>query len=55
MARANGFGSFTQAEYARRLAGVRLDDFGTISESFIVTDRGGEHLCDVAHELIVIG
>ncbi|RWB07813.1 MAG: M24 family metallopeptidase [Mesorhizobium sp.] len=37
------------------MAGVWLDDFGiAISESFVVTDRGGERLCDVARELIVI-
>lgn len=36
-------------------SGVWLDDFGVaISESFAVTDRGGERLCDVARELIVI-
>ncbi|WP_246684341.1 M24 family metallopeptidase [Mesorhizobium sp. M5C.F.Ca.ET.164.01.1.1] len=37
------------------MAGVWLDDFGiAISESFVVTDRGGERLCDVARQLIVI-
>ncbi|MER9296456.1 M24 family metallopeptidase [Mesorhizobium sp. M0621] len=37
------------------MAGVWLDDFGiAISESFVVTDRGGERLCDVTRELIVI-
>ena len=37
------------------MAGVWLDDFGiAISESFVVTDRGGERLCDLARELIVI-
>lgn len=36
-------------------SGIWLDDFGVaISESFAVTDRGGERLCDVARELIVI-
>jgi ectoine hydrolase len=36
-------------------SGVWLEDFGVaISESFAVTDRGGERLCDVARELIVI-
>jgi ectoine hydrolase len=36
-------------------AGLWLEGFGVaISESFIVTDRGGERLCDVARELIVI-
>jgi ectoine hydrolase len=37
------------------MAGVWLDDFGiSISESFVVTERGGERLCDVPRELIVI-
>jgi ectoine hydrolase len=37
------------------MAGVWLDDFGiAISESFVVAERGGERLCDVARELIVI-
>ena len=37
------------------MAGVWLADFGiAISESFVVTERGGERLCDVARELIVI-
>jgi ectoine hydrolase len=37
------------------MAGVWLADFGVaISESFVVTERGGERLCDVARELIVI-
>jgi ectoine hydrolase len=37
------------------MAGVWLDDFGVaISESFVVTERGGERLCDVPRELIVI-
>lgn len=37
------------------MSGVWLDDWGVaISESFVVTDRGGERLCDVARELIVI-
>lgn len=36
-------------------SGVWLQDFGVaISESFVVTDTGGERLCDVARELIVI-
>lgn len=36
-------------------SGVWLADFGVaISESFVVTDTGGERLCDVARELIVI-
>jgi len=36
-------------------SGVWLEDFGVaISESFVVTDKGGERLCDVARELIVI-
>lgn len=36
-------------------SGVWLKDFGVaISESFVVTDTGGERLCDVARELIVI-
>lgn len=36
-------------------AGLWLEDFGVaISESFVVTDKGGERLCDVARELIVI-
>jgi Xaa-Pro aminopeptidase len=36
-------------------SGMWLDDFGAaISEPFIVTDNGGERLCDVARELIVI-
>ncbi|WP_425484094.1 M24 family metallopeptidase [Allomesorhizobium camelthorni] len=37
------------------MAGVWLDDFGiSISESFVITERGGERLCDVPRELIVI-
>ena len=37
------------------MAGVWLDDFGVaISESFVVTERGGERLCDVTRDLIVI-
>ena len=37
-------------------SGVWLEDFGAaISEPIIVTDEGGERLCDVARELIVIG
>ena len=36
-------------------SGVWLEDFGVaISESFVVTDKGGERLTDVARELIVI-
>jgi ectoine hydrolase len=36
-------------------AGLWLKDFGVaISESFVVTDKGGERLCDVARELIVV-
>ncbi|HTN98717.1 MAG TPA: M24 family metallopeptidase [Nordella sp.] len=36
-------------------SGVWLKDFGVaISESFVVTHTGGERLCDVARELIVI-
>ncbi len=36
-------------------AGLWLQDWGVaISESFIVTDKGGERLCDVARKLIVI-
>ncbi len=36
-------------------AGLWLEGFGVaISESFVVTDNGGERLCDVARELIVI-
>lgn len=36
-------------------SGVWLDDFGAaVSEPFIVTEQGGERLCDVARELIVI-
>jgi ectoine hydrolase len=35
--------------------GVWLDEIGAaVSEPFIVTDAGGERLCDVARELIVI-
>lgn len=50
----SGDGRFTEAEYANRLAGVWLADFGVaISESFVVTERGGERLRDVARELIV--
>lgn len=37
-------------------AGLWLENNGVaISESFIVGDKGGERLCDVARELIVIG
>ena len=36
-------------------SGVWLDNFGAaVSEPFVVTDRGGERLCDVRRELIVI-
>jgi ectoine hydrolase len=36
-------------------AGLWLKDFGVaISESFVVSERGGERLCDVARELIAI-
>jgi ectoine hydrolase len=36
-------------------AGLWLSDFGVaISESFVVTPKGGDRLCDVARELIVI-
>ena len=36
-------------------SGVWLEDFGAaISEPFVVTDRGGERLSNVARELIVI-
>ena len=36
-------------------AGLWLQDWGVaISESFVVTDKGGERLCDVARRLIVI-
>ncbi len=36
-------------------SGVWLDDFGAaVSEPFVVTDRGGERLCDTSRELIVI-
>jgi ectoine hydrolase len=36
-------------------AGLWLQEWGVaISESFIVTDKGGERLCDVARKLIVI-
>ncbi len=36
-------------------SGVWLEDFGVaISESFVVTDKGGERLCDVARGLIVL-
>lgn len=36
-------------------SGIWLDDFGAaISESFIVTENGGERLCNVKRELIVI-
>jgi len=36
-------------------SGIWLDDFGAaISESIIITDKGGERLCDVARELTII-
>ncbi|MFQ5983557.1 MAG: M24 family metallopeptidase, partial [Woeseiaceae bacterium] len=36
-------------------SGVWLEKFGaSISESIVVTERGGERLCDVARELIVL-
>jgi len=36
-------------------SGVWLSDWGVaISESFIVTEKGGERLCDAPRELIVI-
>ena len=36
-------------------SGIWLDDFGAaISESLVVTDQGGERLCDVERTLIVI-
>ena len=36
-------------------AGLWMKDFGVaISESFVVSERGGDRLCDVARELIVI-
>ncbi len=36
-------------------SGMWLENFGAaVSEPFIVTEQGGEHLCDVARELIVI-
>jgi ectoine hydrolase len=36
-------------------AGLWMKDFGiAISESFVVSERGGDRLCDVARELIVI-
>jgi ectoine hydrolase len=36
-------------------SGVWLDDFGAaISEPFVVTEKGGERLCDAPRELIVI-
>ncbi|MGX9144669.1 M24 family metallopeptidase [Mesorhizobium sp. 128a] len=36
-------------------SGVWLDDFGAaVSESFVVTPKGGERLCDVERRLIVI-
>jgi ectoine hydrolase len=36
-------------------SGVWLETIGAaVSEPFIVTENGGEHLCDVPRELIVI-
>ncbi len=36
-------------------SGVWLEDFGAaVSEPIIVTDRGGERLCNVARELVVV-
>ncbi|MGI9301319.1 MAG: M24 family metallopeptidase [Gammaproteobacteria bacterium] len=36
-------------------SGMWMDDHGAaISESFVVTDNGGERLCDVARELIIV-
>ncbi len=36
-------------------SGVWLDDFGAaVSEPFVVTDKGGERLCHVRRELIVV-
>ena len=36
-------------------SGMWLENFGAaVSEPFIVTEQGGEHLCNVARELIVI-
>lgn len=36
-------------------SGVWLDDYGcAVSESFVVTESGGERLCDVERDLIVI-
>ena len=36
-------------------SGMWLDSYGAaISEPFVVTDHGGERLCDVRRELIVI-
>ena len=36
-------------------SGVWLDDYGcAVSESFVVTETGGERLCDVERDLIVI-
>jgi ectoine hydrolase len=36
-------------------SGVWLDDFGAaVSEPFVVTDKGGERLCDVHRGLVVI-
>ncbi len=38
------------------MSGVWFEDFGmAISEPFVVTDRGGEKLCDSPRELIVVG
>ena len=36
-------------------SGVWLDDFGAaVSESFVVTEQGGERLCDVHRGLVVV-
>ena len=36
-------------------SGVWLDDLGcAVSESFVVTESGGERLCDVERDLIVV-
>lgn len=36
-------------------SGVWLEDFGcAVSESFVVTDQGGERLCDVERDLIIV-
>ena len=36
-------------------SGVWLEDFGAaISESIVITEKGGERLCDVARELVIL-